>query len=127
MTQDTLFVCILCQSTSAEGEGDGLSPGQSLFNHLKAGLEVAGAADRINLQAVRCMGACDRSCVVALAAPKKLTFILNQLSPTDSVPELLQFSQQYAACPDGKVPYKERPDAVKKGIHAVLPPLPVPV
>ncbi|MGI0483819.1 DUF1636 domain-containing protein [Pantanalinema rosaneae CENA516] len=125
MTQNTLLVCTLCQLAETEAAPEGLSEGQLLFNQLKAGLETSGIRDRIHLQPVRCMGACDRSCMVAFTAPQKLTFILHQLSPTDSIPELLQFCQQYAAAPDGRVPYKDRPEAVKQGIHAVLPPLPI--
>lgn len=129
--QDTLLVCVLCQFSSTERERDGISAGQLLFNQLQAGLTASeGEApdlalrDRIRLQPVRCMGACDRSCVAAFTAANKLTFILSQLSPTQAAPELLQFSQQYVACADGKVPYKERPNLVKQNIHAVLPPLP---
>lgn len=122
MTQHTLQICILCRFSETKPERNGLSGGQTLFNQLKDGLESCDEGDYITLQPVRCMGACERSCVVAFTAPNKLTFVLSQLSPTDAVPELLQFSHQYVACSDGKVPYKERPDAVKKGIHAVLPP-----
>lgn len=123
MAQHTLLVCILCRFSQTEREQEGLRGGQHLFNQLQAGLETCHLQNRIHLQPVRCMGACDRSCVVAFSAPNKLTFILSQLSPIHSLRELLQFSGQYVACADGKVPYKERPEAVKKGIHAVLPPL----
>lgn len=123
MTQHTLFVCVLCRAKS--GSTDGLSQGQFLFDRLGEALAMCDWREAIHLRPVRCMGACSRSCVVAFAAPGKLTFILSELSPTESVPELLQFSGQYIACAEGKVPYKERPNLAKKGIHAVLPPLPV--
>lgn len=123
MAHNTLLVCILCRFSQTEREREGLSGGQYLFNQLQVELESCHWRDRIHLQPVRCMGACDHSCVVAFSAPNKLTFILSQLSPIHSLPELLQFSEQYVACSDGKVPYKDRPQAVKKGIHAVLPPL----
>jgi predicted metal-binding protein len=124
MTQHTLFVCVLCRFSATERSQAGISGGQFLFNRLQDELKNGEKTDRIHLQPVRCLGACDRSCVVALTAPNKLTFVLSQLSPTDAVPDLLQFSQQYVACAGGKVPYGERPEAVKKGIHAVLPPSP---
>lgn len=125
MTQHTLFVCVLCRSSENSQEQAGLSAGQTLFDHLSQGLETCDWHEAIHLRPVRCMGACSRACVVAFAAPNKLTFILSELSPTHSVPELLQFSGQYVACSEGKVPYKERPEVAKKGIHAVLPSLPV--
>jgi len=125
MIQHTLFVCVLCRSSETDRQQTGLSAGQSLFEQLSEGLELYDWREAIHLHPVRCMGACSRSCMVAFAAPSKLTFILSELSPAHSVPELLQFSRQYITCFEGKVPYKERPEAVKKGIYAVLPPLPV--
>lgn len=125
MTQHTLFVCVLCRSSEIAQPQTTSNPGQILFEHISQGLATGDAGAAIHLQPVRCLGACSHACVVAFAAPNKLTFILSKLSSTDSVPELLQFSSQYVACADGKVPYKERPDAVKQGIHAVLPPLPM--
>lgn len=123
MTQHTLFVCILCRSSTVNQPQAGLSPGQALFDRLSDQLKECESCETLRLQPVRCMGACSRSCVVAFAAPTKLTFILNEQS-LESVPDLLKFSRQYVACAGGKVPYNERPEAVRKGIHAVLPPLP---
>ena len=123
MSQETLLVCILCQSSQTEARQAGLSEGQFLFNQLQDGLETSSEAC-IRLQPVRCMGACDRACVVAFMAPNKLTFILSQLSPSNSVPDLLKFSRQYITASDGKVPHKDRPATIKQNIHAVLPPLP---
>jgi predicted metal-binding protein len=125
MTQHTLFVCVLCRFSELSKEQAKLPAGQILFDHLSKELATCDWHKSIHLHPVRCMGACSRACVVTFAAPNKLTFILSELSPTHSVPDLLQFSGQYVACSDGKVPYKERPEVAKKGIHAVLPPLPV--
>ncbi len=123
MAQETLLVCILCRFSQAEARQAGLSEGQALCDHLKEGLKTSSEAC-IRLLPVRCMGACSHACTAAFMAPNKLTFILSQLSPTDSIPDLLEFSRQYIAASDGKVPYKDRPAIVKQNIHAVLPPLP---
>lgn len=125
MTQHTLFVCVLCRFSDIDQEKSSLSAGQALFDQLSEGVAGCNWREAIHLQPVRCLGACSRSCVVAFVAPTKLTFILSELSPIKSVSELLQFSGQYVVCAGGKVPYKERPEVAKKGIHAVLPSLPV--
>jgi predicted metal-binding protein len=70
------------------------------------------------------MGACSQACTAAFMVHNKLIFILSQLSPIDSVSDLLEFSYQYISASDGKVPYKDRPATIKQNIHAVLPPLP---
>jgi predicted metal-binding protein len=123
MSQDTLIVCILCRFSETQFSKTESIPGQILFDRLRHELAQSDQ-EIINLQPVRCLGACSHACTAAFMAPNKLTFILSQLSPTDSVPDLLEFSRQYRACSDGKVPFKERPATVKQKIHAVLPPLP---
>ncbi len=123
MSQDTLLICTLCRFSETQSSKTESIPGQVLFARLSHELAQSNQ-ETINLQPVRCMGACRRACTAAFMAPNKLTFILSQLSPTDSVSDLLEFSRQYITYADGKVPYKERPATVKQNIHAVLPPLP---
>ena len=36
---------------------------------------------------------------------------------------ILAAAEQYRAAPDGLIPWKERPDALKKGVVARIPPL----
>jgi predicted metal-binding protein len=124
MPQPTLFVCTLCRAAESNAANE-ISDGQQLFDQLKESLESQCDDPQLHLQPVRCMAACDRSCVVALAATNKLTFIFNQLSAERSIPDLLQFTRQYAANTSGNVPYKERPESLKKKLLAVLPPVPV--
>lgn len=127
MAQHTLFVCTICRLPQATGPANAADPsseisgGQLLLNQLH---ECFAGQEQIQIQPVRCMGVCSRSCVVALAAPGKLTFILSELTPA-SVPELQEFSQQYISQHGGNVPFKQRPIAVRQGMVAVLPALPV--
>jgi predicted metal-binding protein len=120
----SLLVCELCRFSPTEREQDGLSGGQHLLNNLRTGLERDRLQAQIQLQPVRCMGACSRSCVFAFAAPHKLTFIFHDWSPLPDVSDLLQFSNQYLAAPNGNVPYKERPTSMRGKLMVVLPVLP---
>ena len=124
MTQNILFVCSLCRFSAVEPSRDGISGGQHLINQLQAELEARNLQTAIQLQPVRCMAACAQSCNVTLAAPNKLTFILSGLSPTESAAAISAFGQQYAACPNGKVPYRERPSLIREATAYVLPSLP---
>ena len=114
----TLFVCALCKFPPTEAEGETASGGQYLIDQLTDQLEGT-----VTLQPVRCMAACDRACNAALSAPGKLTFILNDLSPRQSAPDLAEFCRQYAAAETGKVPYGLRSAAIKQATAYVLPPL----
>ncbi|MEA5452330.1 DUF1636 domain-containing protein [Leptolyngbya sp. CCNP1308] len=123
MTQPTLFVCALCKFPAAESSAGDTPGGQHLIDQLTDCLKAETGQGEIALQPVRCMAACDRACNVALSAPGKLTFIFNDLSPSQSAPDLAEFCRQYAASANGKVPYGLRSPAIKKATAYVLPPL----
>jgi len=75
------------------------------------------------IEAVDCLSDCNRACAIALAAPQKTTLMFGDLPPLQSASAILQLAEQYHAIPDGMVPRQERPDALKKGILARIPPL----
>ena len=126
MPQTTLFVCALCRFSAAEKSRDGISGGQHLINQLQTELENRNLQSAVQLKPLRCMAACSQPCNVTVAAPDKLTFILSDLPPTEAASAVSEFCQQYTACPDGKVPYRERSEAIRGATAFVLPPLPTP-
>jgi predicted metal-binding protein len=119
-----LMVCELCRFSQTEREQDGLSGGQYLLNNLRMGLKLDHLQEQIQIRPVRCMGACSHACVSAFAAPHKLTFIFHDWSVLSDVSDLLKFSSQYLAAPNGNVPYKERPTSMRSKLMVVLPALP---
>ncbi|HHP7230582.1 MAG TPA: DUF1636 domain-containing protein [Xenococcaceae cyanobacterium] len=123
MTEHTLLVCSLCRFSERENKKHGLSGGQHLIQELEKGLEKYEWRDRITIEPLSCMAACRRSCALTLAADDKLTFILDRLAPIESVPELLEFIEQYVTTPNGKVPFRERSRTIQKSTSFVLPPL----
>lgn len=125
MPQTTLFVCSACRFSPDEASRDGLSGGQYLIEKLRQALKNRDLQETVRLEPLRCMAACRQPCNVSLAAPGKLTFILSQVSPTEGAASVSAFCQQYTACADGRVPYRDRPFAVQKATAFVLPPLPV--
>lgn len=124
MTQHKLFVCTLCRFSETEKEHEGLRGGQHLFNALSENLEEL--SDRLQVEPVKCMAACNRACVVAFTGANKLTFIFSDLRPLEAASEVTQFCRQYLEHPTGAVPYQERPAAIKPKLFVVLPPSPTP-
>ncbi|MFM7602496.1 MAG: DUF1636 domain-containing protein [Pseudanabaena sp.] len=120
MTQHKLFVCTLCRFSKTEKEYEGLRGGQHLFNTLSEKLEEFG--DRLQVEPVKCMAACDRACAVAFTGANKHTFIFSDLHPLEAATDVSQFCQQYLEHPTGAVPYQKRPEAIKRKLFVVLPP-----
>ncbi|TVP68362.1 MAG: DUF1636 domain-containing protein [Leptolyngbya sp. LCM1.Bin17] len=123
-TPATLFVCSLCRFSQAEASRNGIAGGQYLINQLQAALNARQLELAVNLQPLRCMAGCHQPCNVTLAAPGKLTFILSGVSPTEGAETVAEFCQQYTGTAGGRVPYGQRPVAIREATAFVLPPLP---
>ncbi|MBD2364723.1 DUF1636 family protein [Anabaena minutissima FACHB-250] len=119
----TLFVCTTCASVWQDGKRIGESGGQKLLNKLQNLAENWELRDQFPIQAVECMSACNRSCVVAFAAEGKLTYLFGDLVVDDSISAVLECASKYYAKENGLLPWSERPEPLKKGILARIPSL----
>ena len=118
----TVFVCVSCRS------GPDLSqrPGQVLFDALHARLSegpesAAGPTATVEVKAVKCLSVCTRPATIALSAPDKWTYVIGDLSPIDSE-AILAGARDFAATPDGIVPWNQRPLCFRKGTVSRTPP-----
>ncbi len=98
--------------------------GYHLLTHLLRLQPQWTLASEYAIQSVECLSACNRPCVVAYAASHKTTLMFGDLPPLQSATAILQLAEQYHASSDGLVLRQERPDILKKGILARIPPLP---
>ncbi|AFY89013.1 metal-binding protein [Chroococcidiopsis cubana SAG 39.79] len=119
----TVFVCTTCASTWQDGKRVGVSGGQILFDRLTQLYEEWQLAPEFSLQAVECMSACNSPCVVTFAAAGKCTYVFGTLPAEDSAAAILECASKYHAKNDGLLPWSERPEPLKKGIVARVPPM----
>ncbi|WP_347278361.1 DUF1636 domain-containing protein [Limnothrix sp. FACHB-1088] len=126
-----LLVCTTCASTWQNGKRVGISGGEQLLDRLQSRFadEAHGA---IALTPTQCMSACSHACVVAFAAPGKHSYLFGDL-PHDPA-HLDQTVEAIAACadlyvnrPDGLLAWGERPEPLKNGVLARIPPTTVPI
>ena len=113
-----IYVCVTCRS---EGDADTVRAGARLHAALAA--ECAGAP-ALSVIAVECLSVCRRPCTVSFAAPGKWTYVYGDLPPETSASTVRHAAALYAETSDGLIPWKLRPDAIKKGVVARIPPLP---
>jgi predicted metal-binding protein len=123
-TKHTLFVCKSCSFSRTQQQYMGQRGGFHLLSHLSCLYQNWALQSEFVIQAVDCLSACDRPCTVAFAAPNKNTLMFGDLQPLASAAAVLQLGEQYFASADGIVPRQERPEALKKGILARIPPSP---
>ncbi len=121
--QHTLFVCTTCGSIWQDGKRVGESKGEQLLQQLQQLAQDWELQNKFLIQGVECMSACNHSCVIAFVAEDKLTHLFGDLRVDSSTSAILQCATQYYAKPNGSLPWSERPEPLKKGILASIPPL----
>lgn len=117
-----LLVCTTCRSAGADlppAAGETLRAGARLMELLGA----AGLPQTLRLVPVECLSNCTRGCTVALRGPGRWTYVYGNLDPALHLDTLIDGAARFAAAPDGLVPWRERPDHLRKNCIARIPPL----
>jgi len=118
-----LVACETCGGASA----DGVTPGARLLTRLREELQRAGDVG-VDVAPVRCLWACKRSCAVLLRSSERVGYVLVELEPSaDAARALLDYAQLYLQTPDGAVPYRAWPAALKGHFLCRTPRLPAAV
>jgi predicted metal-binding protein len=127
----TIFVCQSCAGNWQGGKQVGNSGGYILQRELTAQLAEYPLADEFQIEAVKCMGACNRPCVFALAAVGKSTYLFGDLSHSESLAETAQSilicASLYQSKSDGVMKWSERPERLKQRVIGIVPSVKVPV
>ena len=113
----TVLVCITCRapadSSNAARKGPALA---------QAALHALGAALDIEVKRVQCLGNCQRGLSAAIRRDKAWTYIFGGLDPERDGPTLIAGARLFAGSTDGLMPWKGRPDPLKRGLIARVPP-----
>jgi predicted metal-binding protein len=118
-TPMTLYVCTTCRdSDHIVGQATPCA-GARLF----ANIEASVADPLIRVVPVECLSVCTRTCAVSFAAPNKWTYVYGDLAADLAAETILAGARLYAGTRDGLIPWRLRPDALKKGAIARVPPL----
>ncbi|NES79590.1 MULTISPECIES: DUF1636 domain-containing protein [Okeania] len=127
-TPQLLFVCTTCASVWKYGKRQGISGGEKLLDRLSQQYKNWHLRDRFTITPIECMSACSHSCAISFAAPGKHTYVFGDLpSQTEMLLEVsaavLECASLYDAKSDGLLSWSERPEHLKKGVLARIPPL----
>ena len=118
MTVSRLLVCTRCRAPGADPEAP--RAGAALL----AALASRPLPKGVTLAGVACMSGCKRACAAALAAPGKITYLFGDLAAdAASVADLHAVAAAHRADPLGHLPRATRPERLRAGILARVPPL----
>ena len=114
----TIFICVSCTVEGAPSE----QPGRALFETVKA--KLASSPERVAIvKAVDCLAVCKRPCTIALAGEGKWTYVVGDLKRESHLEDIVAAARNYAASPEGIVPWRERPLSFRRGVVSRTPPL----
>jgi predicted metal-binding protein len=115
----TIFVCVACR----QGDDADKRPGRVFLDAVRAQLALDSGAS-IRVEPVECLAVCKRPSTVALAGDGKWTYVIGGLETTPAhVDGIIASARAYGASTNGIVPWKERPEAFRKGVVSRSPPV----
>jgi predicted metal-binding protein len=118
-TKVVVHVCTTCRAEGEALEPRELRSGARLYEALK---QFRSADDPVVVP-VECLSVCRRPCTISFSAAGSWTYVYGDF-PADADPgAILDAARLYARSPQGLIPWKQRPDALKKGVVARVPPL----
>jgi predicted metal-binding protein len=112
----TIFVCVTCRG----GRPLDLVPVPGEV--LAAATAQAAEGTGIVVRPVRCLANCNRGLSAAVRRGGGWTYVFGDLDPARGAAALIEGAKLFAGAPDGLMPWRGRPDALKRGLVARTPP-----
>ena len=118
----TVLVCITCRGAAPTDapEADAPRAGVAL---AEATAEAAAGDCGISVQRIRCLGNCSRGLSAAIRCDNTWSYIFGGLEPARDGPSLVIGARLLALAADGIMPWRGRPEPLKRGLIARVPPL----
>ncbi|UUP19726.1 DUF1636 family protein [Nitratireductor thuwali] len=108
---------IVCSSCRHPGETD-VSPRPGSL--LAADTRRAGENSQVSVRHVACLGNCKRGLSAAILKPGAWSYVFGELT-TDSGADLIAGAELFARSADGFMPFRARPESLKRGLIARVP------
>lgn len=112
----TILVCSTCRDET----GSDAHPRAGTL--LAEDVRRAAGNDNIRLRTVECLGNCKRRLSAAILRKDCWSYVFGDLA-ADSGPDLIAGAKLFATSTDGLIPWRGRPDSLKRGLVARIPPL----
>ena len=113
----TIYVCITCRR-AGEPEGD---PAPGL--RLARATSRAAEGTSVTVRRVRCLANCNRGLSAAIRRDGAWTYVFGGLDPDRDATALVEGAQLFAEAQDTIMPWRGRPEVLKRGLIARVPPI----
>ena len=113
----TIVVCLTCRDEACPPDS-APTPGERLAEAAEAAAPAAGIA----VSRASCLGNCKRRLSAAMVRPGAWSYVFGDLTPADGA-DLVAGALLLAGSADGLMPWRGRPDSLKRGLVARIPPI----
>ncbi len=110
-----ISVCVSCLPLGGEASDE--RPGRVLLDALRARV-----GDTMLVKPVQCLSVCKRPCTIALSKAGGYTYVFGDIDQANGVDDILNCATFYAQDPHGYMLWRERPESLRRGIVARIPP-----
>ena len=117
---DSAGVTILVCSTCRDATGSDAEPRAGTM--LAKSARMAAAGYGIAVTEIECLGNCKRRLSAGLVKSGAWNYVFGDLA-VDSGADLVEGARLFATSSDGLLPWRGRPDSLKRGLVARIPPL----
>lgn len=112
----TVIVCASCRDET--GSDAHPRAGELLADDTRR----AASSDNIRIRTVECLGNCKRRLSAAILRDGCWSYVFGDLTATSGA-DLVTGAKLFATSTDGLIPWRGRPDSLKRGLVARIPPL----
>ena len=118
-----VIVCTTCRPAGASRETP--AAGAALLEAVQIAQlqDEQGVFANVRVRGMECLSSCSRACSVAFQAPGKNTYLFGDLLPCEETAQhVLLCAALHASTSDGAMLRNARPERLRSGILAKLPP-----
>lgn len=115
LSRVVVYVCETCRS--GQEAADAPRDGTVLAERAKS-----MAAEGVEIRSVVCLANCKRALSASIQSADGWSYVFGDLT-TDAAEDLLEGARLLGTSADGLMPWKGRPDTLKRGMIARIPPL----
>jgi predicted metal-binding protein len=117
ITSATVYVCITCRR--ATDPEDAPRPGLALARATSRAAEGTG----VTVRQIRCLANCNRALSAAIRCDDTWIYVFGGLEAERDASALIEGARLLARAEDGVMPWRGRPEVLKRGLIARVPPL----
>jgi predicted metal-binding protein len=112
-----IYVCITCRRPDDPDD----APRSGTI--LAANTAMAANGLNVSVRRVRCLANCKRGCSAAVRRDGAWTYVFGDLDALSAGPALVEGACLFAKASDGLMPWRGRPEPLKRGLIARVPPI----